>query len=251
MVGVYSDDDIERVKKKYYNGINIYKEGLPDEDIITKYLNILLNGEFDFFYLSNGELFFDDSYQYELGEEMPIFLDIESTYSNNYIIEYKDIEFKYLSTRPYSIWWFNPNPEFRNKKTTYKLWFEMFEINPISNVNTVNFVKIYFLMLEQMYEILNNSKLKNSINQMKFFQNGPPYNIIIYLNNDIPLNNFNFFIKLFEFCQTINIGYSCIAGSPIICEFNKETFNESKMKTNLKYILNQRDERSDREALVL
>lgn len=102
--------------------------------------------------------------------------------------------------------------------TTYKIWFDLKKEIDTTIENP------YIYLINQCIEISKFRDLNWS--QMKFFQNGEPYNIIIYLNNSIDLNdlkllNFNNIFEKYTKIENIYMGFSDRANSEIIHTYNR------------------------------
>lgn len=132
---------------------------------------------------------------------------------DDYCFEHKTVLFKYLIHRQNMLWSFNDNCSY---ETEYKMWFncESLFINDNYYLSLLN--------ITSQFVIMNNKSKNIKWNQLKFFFNGPPYNIIIYLNKDEPYENLilDDIIQIFEarsvykFC--VKVGYSAIGHSPTI-----------------------------------
>ena len=154
--------------------------------------------------LEEGEL------EEELEEES------EDELENWYIIYNKDIAFEYLPYRSNMLWSFNSY----NDKTDHKIWFNCEKL--VTNGN-------YYLSLLDIcvqFVSLNNRSRNIRWNSLKFFFDGSPYNIIIYLERDVSYINLKLddIITIFreksvcQFC--VNVGKSKVANSPLIYRYD-------------------------------
>lgn len=165
----------------------------------------------DHIYIKIKPLFDNYNIAY-LNDSKQIVKNIDLTYQDDYCFEHKTVWFKYLNDRENMLWSFNDD----SSETEYKIWFSCESL--IINDN-------YYLSLMDIcsqFIILNSRSGNIKWNQLKFFLDGPQYNIIIYLDKDEPYEYLilDDIIRIFEkksvYKFHVRVGYSAIAYSPII-----------------------------------
>lgn len=148
-----------------------------------------------------------------LNKSKRIVKNIDLSDKDDYYFEHKTVWFKYLIHRQNMLWSFNDDCSYETK---YKIWF-----NCESLVTNDNYY-LSLLDLSSQFVIMNSGSRNIKWNQLKFFFDGPPYNIIIYLNEDEPYENLilDDIIQIFEersvYKFHIRVGYSEISYSPTI-----------------------------------
>lgn len=227
---------IKYIKDTYTNKNIIfynYEYVNKDEDILYEDENILYSFIDRLFNIKKFKMYdYYNDYEYYDNSPIPIFLTNNDNISNKkYNFKYNDETFYYLSNRPFIIWWDNYQKITNN--TIYKIWFEIYKFNYI-NIDSY----IYFNILEHIYNLIihlknNFNKIFNLIYSIKFFQNGEPFNIIIYLcdnidnNEDIQiLSNIIFIFFENENIENTKTGYTSHAKSEIIKTINNPNAKE-------------------------
>jgi hypothetical protein len=203
---------------------NIYKNILENNLIDVNYHFI------EYLKKKNRE-FNDNSKLVEYKIEDDIEYDIEDDIEQSFVFNYKDYKYTYIDNIIFS----DNTIDITDDNTVYKIWFNLFSLQDKQ-------FKIFNLLLES--EKIHKMNL-NSWIDFKFFQDGPPYNIIIYLKSDVDLNSNQFHEIINSIFQNfnideINIGHS-IEHSPIIFTINKDIFEKEEkefVKQELIYKMN-------------
>lgn len=133
-----------------------------------------------------------------------------------YTFDHKDIVFEYLPKRSNMLWSFNGDDD----RSDHKIWFDCRRL--VTNGN-------YYLSLLDIcaqFVSLNNRSRNIRWNSLKFFFDGPPYNMIIYLERNVPHEQLKLediaaiFREKSVYWFDVHVGKSKIAQSPVLYTYN-------------------------------